>query len=159
MENIPAIEVRIYQDANETSLISLVHRTIKICYPRVYGSKVVDFFLEYHSREAFKERYKTGTIFLLYYQNILRGCGYLLKNEIGGVYVETEYQRQGLGKLLIREIIKVAKQKKLRYLWLDATPLAYEFYASLGFVEIDKKVDIIQGEELEYCKMHLELFA
>ncbi len=138
-------------------LVKHVHWTIKKCYPDIYEPAIVNFFLNYHNKSNLQSRLANGIFILGLYGTDVVACGYLLDNEIGGVYINPGYQRQGIGTKLVMELIKIANKKMLKLLWLDATPMALDFYLSIGFELIEKKTDIIKGKKLDYYRMHLHL--
>ena len=57
----------------------------------------------------------------------------LQNNSIGRVAVLKAYRRQGIGKLLMLEIIQQAKHEQRKFLKLSSQVHAVQFYAGLGF--------------------------
>jgi predicted GNAT family N-acyltransferase len=56
--------------------------------------------------------------------------------KIGQMVVHPNYQRQGLGKKLLAELIAIARQKDAQKIVLDARISAINFYQQLGFKKI-----------------------
>jgi predicted GNAT family N-acyltransferase len=56
--------------------------------------------------------------------------------KIGQMVVHPNYQRQGLGKKVLAELIKIAQQKNANKIVLDARISAVNFYQQLGFKKI-----------------------
>lgn len=56
--------------------------------------------------------------------------------KIGQMVVHPNYQRQGLGKKLLAELIAIAQQKDANQIVLDARISAVNFYQQLGFEKI-----------------------
>ena len=56
--------------------------------------------------------------------------------EVHSFFIDPDMKRQGIGRLLWNELVKYAKEKKLRKLILDADPTAVPFYQSLGFKKV-----------------------
>ena len=57
----------------------------------------------------------------------------LQNNSIGRVAVLKAYRRQGIGKLLMLEIIQQAKHEQSKFLKLSSQVHAVQFYTGLGF--------------------------
>jgi predicted GNAT family N-acyltransferase len=73
--------------------------------------------------------------------NLLLAYGQLTQQndrtyKIGQMVVHPNYQRQGLGKKLLAELIAIAKQKDAQKIVLDARIYAVNFYQQLGFEKI-----------------------
>ena len=70
--------------------------------------------------------------------------------EIERIYVAQSHQSQGIGRLLYKKAIQVAKDLSLSYIWLgvwEHNPKAIQFYESNGFVAFDKHVFILGDDE------------
>jgi GNAT superfamily N-acetyltransferase len=70
---------------------------------------------------------------------IVCGCACLLpdpkgpKGEVHAFFIDPDYQRQGVGRLLWQKLVERARAQKLVELRLDADPFAVSFYENLGF--------------------------
>ncbi|RZJ21374.1 GNAT family N-acetyltransferase [Acinetobacter sp. UBA3106] len=74
----------------------------------------------------------------------------LQNNSIGRVAVLKAYREQGIGKLLMLEIIQQAKHEQRQFLKLSSQVHAIQFYAGLGFVA--------QGDEYLDCGIpHIDM--
>ena len=74
----------------------------------------------------------------------------LQNNSIGRVAVLKAYRRQGIGKLLMLEIIQQAKHEQRKFLKLSSQVHAMQFYAGLGFT--------VQGEQYLDCGIpHIDM--
>lgn len=151
------VHFRFFNENDINELVAHIHHSIKDCYPKIYDLEVVDFFIDYHSKDNLRNKTHQGKFILGLYGRKIIACGYLLKNEIGGVYVRPEFQQQGTGRKIVLKLLAIAKEQKKSSVWLDATPLAYEFYLSLGFTLVEKLTDIVQGKTLDYYKMQFQI--
>lgn len=132
---------------------ALMHLTISACYPAIYPERVVQFFLNYHSPEEIRRRVKNGLVVALRDQDELRGTGFLMEEEMGGLYVHPDHQRKGYGRQIVEYLIKNALENKVFRIWLDATPLAKPLYDKLGFSLISPMLQMVGDARLEYFKM------
>ena len=89
--------------------------------------------------------------FVVYDQNQAIGTARLLQNNsIGRVAVLKQYRGEGIGLLLMKQIIQVAEQQKREYLKLSAQAYATGFYENLGF--------IVEGDEYLDCGIpHIDM--
>ncbi len=132
---------------------SLIYTTVKACYPAIYAPEIIRFYLDYHSLEEIYRRASTGVVLALAMDNFIRATGFLSQSEMGGVYVHPEYQRKGLGTIIIKNLFDIALEQKLPRIWLDATPFARPLYEKLGFMTVNPSVMFIEGKPLNYFKM------
>ncbi len=152
------VEIRRFAPKYFSEFVELVHSTIKEVYPKVYSKEVTDFFLEYHSARELERKSEKSTILLAFDGEQLIASGYLLKKEIGGVYVKTVYQGRGIGKYIVDELVKEAREKKYDHVWLDATLGAETFYQKSGFQLVEKMTDMIKSNvPLDYYRMYMKL--
>lgn len=80
--------------------------------------------------------------------------------EIERIYVLKEYHGKGVGQLLLRQAIKIARQKNAGYVWLgvwEENPRAINFYKKNGFVEFDKHIFKLGNDEQTDIMMKLKL--
>jgi len=71
--------------------------------------------------------------------DVVCGCACLLvdtngrSGEVHAFFIDPEWQRKGIGRLLWQKLAEQAKAKQLERLHLDADPFAVPFYKALGF--------------------------
>lgn len=69
--------------------------------------------------------------------------------EVHAFFIDPDYQRRGIGRLLWRKVLERASDLRLRTLVLDADPNAVPFYRAMGFVTIGEAPSgSIQGRML-----------
>jgi ribosomal protein S18 acetylase RimI-like enzyme len=73
--------------------------------------------------------------------------------ELDGLFVEPEFMRQGVGRLLVEDAARAARAAGLRRIEVTANPRAVGFYRRLGFVR-DGTVATRFGPGV---RMHLDL--
>ncbi|WP_054711449.1 GNAT family N-acetyltransferase [Bacillus sp. JCM 19041] len=70
--------------------------------------------------------------------------------EIERIYVRSKFQRQGLGKYLLKKAIEIAKEKDKRLIWLgvwEKNVNGIEFYNNMGFVKTGSHSFFMGDEE------------
>jgi len=112
------------------------------------------FIEEQHISEAdeWDEQDAISLHFVVYAQDQPIATARLLENNsIGRVAVLQQYRGEGIGKLLMQQIIQVAKQQNRAFLQLSAQVYAIRFYENLGFQ--------VQGEEYLDCEIpHIDMW-
>ncbi|WP_196888779.1 GNAT family N-acetyltransferase [Aureivirga sp. CE67] len=62
--------------------------------------------------------------------------------QLRAMAVDKAYQGKGVGKLFLGETLKLAKEKNIRKIWLNAREIAVPFYKSLGFSVVGDVFDV-----------------
>jgi predicted GNAT family N-acyltransferase len=113
----------------------IYQQACQLRYQLFYQPHGLSFDSVFNTQET--ESIHLGTI----EQNLLVAYGQLTQQnaqiyKIGQMVVHPHYQRQGLGKELLAELIAIAKQKNANKIVLDARISAINFYQQLGFRKI-----------------------
>jgi ribosomal protein S18 acetylase RimI-like enzyme len=66
---------------------------------------------------------------------------------IQDVMVHSDYRRQGIGKLIIRELVKYLRDNKLQWIGLISEPGYEHFYESLGFSRMEGYTPFLLKQE------------
>ena len=78
----------------------------------------------------------------------------LIDGHIGRVAVLNNYRGHGIGKLIMKELIKWAQDKSLEKVWLSSQWHAHSFYIDLGFVCVG---EIYIEAGIDHIKMYRTL--
>ncbi len=78
----------------------------------------------------------------------------LIDGHIGRVAVLKNYRGHGIGKLIMKELIKWAEDKSLEKVWLSSQWHAHSFYIDLGFVCVG---EIYIEAGIDHIKMYRTL--
>ena len=85
------------------------------------------------------------------------GCIVPKYNELRACYVKTNYSKLGIGRRIVNELETIAKSHHLKYLELDASINAKEFYQKCGYQIIEKSFhELKSGLKMECYKMRKE---
>lgn len=77
--------------------------------------------------------------------------------EIINLFVEEKYRRQGIGKKLVRTIMKVCKEESIENITLEVRPSNFEaqmLYSTLGFRVVTKRKNYYSDGEDAYVMMY-----
>ena len=77
--------------------------------------------------------------------------------EIHVVFVNSEYQRQGIGKALLKLMVQIAKGLGLSRLYLEAGINAVPFYAAFGFTADYEQLREYRGHHFLLTTMSMSL--
>ena len=125
--------IRPFNETDLNTLHRMIWRTIDISYSGVYPLLAVRFFKDYHSAKRILERNNVGEILILEENGVMLATGALIGNEITGVFVNPDNQRQGHGKAIITELEKIARAKGLPEIILSISLPSRIFYENLGY--------------------------
>ena len=88
---------------------------------------------------------------LAFVDGVPLGTGRILSDgHIGRVAVLKDYRGLGIGKLIMKELIKWAQDMSLEKVWLSSQWHAHSFYLDFGFVCVD---EIYKEAGIDHIKM------
>ena len=92
---------------------------------------------------------------LAFIDGLTIGTGRILSDgHIGRLAVLKKYRGQGAGKLIMKELMKWAKDMNLEKVWLSSQWHAHSFYLDLGFVCVG---EIYEEAGIDHIKMYRAL--
>ena len=93
-----------------------------------------EFFLKEHSPQNLIAKWKDTFAILVLDENKLIGVGRTKKNGwITHCFVDKEYRRKGIGKMIMKKLEKWLVEKNLKEIYLNSSPFALIFYKKLGY--------------------------
>lgn len=141
-------------DAEE--ITTLVQNTIRTVYPKYYPQKVVDFFIELHSKDNILKDIESGSVGCVKKDGKIIGTGCFIENHITRVYVIPDYQKQGYGTFIMNTLEEKIK-KNYNCITLDASLPACFMYEKRGYKTVHhEKYDLDKGVVLVYEIMQKE---
>lgn len=84
----------------------------------------------------------------------LIGASRLVDEKIERVVIKKEFRHKGIGEILVKHCLKVAKEMAIKKVSLIAVLKSYDFYIRLGFKEICKKE--VYGKEHMLVEKNIE---
>ncbi|MCL2383821.1 MAG: GNAT family N-acetyltransferase [Oscillospiraceae bacterium] len=150
------MEIRLMQDNDVDSLYAMIKRTAEISYPTFYPSETVDLVLEqYTSKELLRAKMEKGKFYIALEEKRIVGCGCILfdtkenTSEITTVYVEPDYQGQGIGKEIMRVLESDATREKMNCIITYAALTAIPFYKRFGYEHMNRELNFISNNPHE----------
>ncbi len=153
-----SICIRKFESSDLDDVKSLIYRTIDVCYRPVYNEESVNFFKEWHCGEHILEDAKEGYTIVLEKGDVMVGTGTILADEIKRVFVGPVFQKNGLGRLIMRKLEEKAVSSGLSTVKLDASLPSKKFYDLLGYITLEQtSLEVDNGKRLDYFKMEKSL--
>jgi GNAT superfamily N-acetyltransferase len=152
------IKIRKLKLSDLNAIRNLIHNIINICYSGVYNAEAIKYFKDYHNNENILKGAKEGYTIILVSNNQIIGTGTITGDYITRVFVNPEFQKQGLGKLLMQKLEEKALSAGIDTVKLDSSLPAKKFYDSLCYETIEKTfVEVENGKKLDYYIMEKRL--
>ncbi|MCL2762046.1 MAG: GNAT family N-acetyltransferase [Treponema sp.] len=148
------MEIKEYCEKYFNGIYEVIHKTIEEIYPKYYPKEAVDFFHNHHSKENMKKQLPNEYTLVIFENNIIIGTGSLSANEIKRFFILPEYQGNGYGKILLKELEKNINWEKYDTFILDSSLGAVKFYEKNGYgYKQYMTIDLPNGNALCYLEM------
>ena len=140
------------------SILTLIQDTIRTVYPRYYLPGIVDYFLDWHSRERVAAAVEAGQVAVLLDGGRLVGTGSREGNYIGRLFVLPECQGRGWGSLILARLEAEAAKEKHTAVWLSASLPAVCLYDRRGYRTVEhRREETKDGSMLVWDVMEKQL--
>ena len=116
-----------------SEVYELIQRTIAEIYTRYYSDEAVRFFSELHSEKNILKDILDGKVYAVTLGQDVVGTGTLNGDHIRRVFVLPQFQRQGIGTLIM-DFFESKIIKNHGAAWLDSSLPAGKFYKNRGYV-------------------------
>lgn len=144
------MEIRKAEAADADVIYSLVQDSIKHAYGKYYNADELQFFIDWHVKEAVTNDINKGAVYVL-----TDGADVLATCTVDGSYitrlfVDKAHMRRGCGSFILQFIEKQLLDE-YGYCLLATSIPAKEFYLKRGYGIIDKQeVEIKDGVFMQY---------
>ena len=155
---LPNIRLRQMKETELQAVYKLVQNTIQISYAGVYPPEAIEFFKNYHSTENILKDLATGYIVVAEADGRILGTGTLLGTDVRRVFIDPEYQRHGIGKIIAKKLERKAKSLELEKLQLSASLRSRRFWETMGFVSAGEfALPVANDKKLIFYEMSKEI--
>ena len=146
------MDIRLIKKDDVNKIIDFINRNYDEVIIKVHSKDVLERFKEHNTLENWKNQMKWKEIFVVEEDGEVIATGALVnfgnnsipKYSISNFFVEPQKHRKGIGKLLIKHILEIAKDKEIKCLHVPSSRTGFEFYKRVGFTK-----DNIQDDELD----------
>jgi N-acetylglutamate synthase-like GNAT family acetyltransferase len=134
----PALE----NDADDISAVIL--RALRETNAKDYTREIIERIEQSFSRDSVRQLMGKRVVFVATIGSRIVGTASLDGSVVRTVFVAPDVQARGIGKLLMAEIERAARERDIRTLTVPSSVTAETFYARLGFRAVR---DSYYGEE------------
>jgi GNAT superfamily N-acetyltransferase len=148
------VKVREFRPGDLGMVKLLIDETIEASY-RNYPKEFLEYWIgDYHSEENILKDARNGLILVAVCDKKNVGTGTLVGSEIQRIFVCPQYQRKGIGKLVMKGLERQAKAQRIESVNLTSTATSKKFYDALGYSAMESRIFSIEsGREIGYHRM------
>ena len=145
--------IRLFSKSDLAALHRLIADTIERCYIGVYPPKAIRYFLDYHAPENVLRDAEAGITLVGWLDEKPVVTATLTNNYVCRVFVHPKHQGQGFGTKIAEDKEKLAVEKGIQILKLDASLTSRRFWERLGWRVAAHEVEMVEDQPLEYFGM------
>jgi GNAT superfamily N-acetyltransferase len=162
MSSKEQVRVREFEPSDLEEVRDLINRTINVCYGDFYLKEILNYFDMFHWGGNILKAARDGYTIVADFGELSRAeshgkivaTGSLAGEVILRVFVDPEHQKQGLGRMIMKELEMRASANGVQAVRLRALANARKFYESLGYRTVAQgAVEVDNGGHLEYYEM------
>lgn len=127
------LEFRKATHLDAATLSSMIKRTIRASNSKDYDQQSIDLLCAIFEPDQVVERIRDELIFLCFLGASLVGTVGLKRDYLRSLFVEPNYQKQGIGKVLVEHIEELAQENAISEIMLHSSLTAQDFYTALGY--------------------------
>lgn len=144
------MEIRKADTADADVIYSLVQDTINHAYGKYYNADELQFFIDWHSKDAVINDINKGEVYVLTEGAVVLATCTADGSHIARLFVDKAHMRRGCGSFILQFIEKQLLEE-YGYCLLDTSIPAKEFYLKRGYCVTDKQeVEIKDGVFMQY---------
>ena len=135
------ITVRKFKDDDGLEASDLIRKVLLELNSRDYPESVIQFLYNEFSPESIIKLSKDRLFLVAEEKGKIIGTITFTDNYIATVFVNPKEHGRGIGKKLMYTVEDIARKRKLKWIKLDASITAVEFYKKLGYSMEEKRDD------------------
>lgn len=144
------MEIRKADTADADVIYSLVQNTINHAYGKYYNADELQFFIDWHSKDAVINDINKGEVYVLTDGAVVLATCTADGSYITRLFVDKAHMRRGCGSFIL-QFIENQLLEEYGYCLLDTSIPAKEFYLKRGYCVTDKQeVEIKDGVFMQY---------
>lgn len=133
----------------------MIQKTIRTSQKSIYQPDLLEKCIHNFDLEKFSVKAQKVEFFIATETTTQKVVGIigLKNNELKTFFVDPNYQGKGIGRLLYNRLEQTARERKVKILTLNGSPLGEQAYLKFGFHKIKTITDSLDGIEFQDAYM------
>lgn len=138
--------------------LQVIHKSLIISNGPDYPKKIIDYQAQVHyTEEWLKKKIETNYFIVATVNAEIVGVGSAKKNELQHIFIDPDYQKNGIGKAIVTHLEQYCKELNYTEVVLEPSITGLEFYKKLGYELIKNEPVEWLGEKLQAMLMKKKL--
>lgn len=146
------MKIRRFSSLDKNKVSYLIRRCLNKINSKDYTAEQIAFLCKEFTPSKVFQRFKDRDSFVATQENKILGCITLKSSEIGSLFVNPSYTRQGVGSYLYSYVENLAMRRGLTELYVNSSKTAVVFYKNKGYVLKNKNLHAFGGNTYIMCK-------
>lgn len=151
------IIIRPFIDNDANDISEIIIECLKNLSNQFYDDEAINTLCSLYTPQHILYYSKLDNIFTALSNSMIVGTISLYGDMIRNLFVKRDFQKKGIGKLLMDFIDTLAKEKNISTLYVNSNLSAYNFYQSLGFSFKKVKIEKIGNSFIKTVFMEKKL--
>lgn len=140
--------IRKFEPPGAEAVSNLIRQTMKISNSPDYPAEILQPLIDYFSPPKIAELNLDRDCLIAETDNRIVGTIALEDAELFSFFVRPDYQGKGVGKLLLKEIERLAAERGVRQISVGSSITAVSFYLKMDYRETGDSIDGAGGKLL-----------
>jgi len=138
--------------------LECIHKSVEISNSQDYPPSIIEYQLDEHYTKEWLERVIQSRFFIVaLIDGIVTGTGCLHGNEVKTVFVHPDYQRKGVGRLIMEALEGQARRMNYGEIELKSSITGYSFYQKINYRLVEEISEDILGHTVTTYRMKKSL--
>lgn len=153
------ISIRPYVTGDAPALTSLFHASVRQIGSRDYSAAQIEAWApRFIDEQLFGRRCASKSTWVAEILGRIAGFSDLESDgHVDMLYVHPDFERRGVARALLRHVEDLARAKRLRRLYTEASITARPVFEAVGFRTIVPQIVTVRGESLTNYRMEKQL--
>ena len=139
------MRIRKFRNQDAKQVCNVLRRSQKEVLSKYYKKVIIDTFCKRITQKRMIQRAKEQEIFVAVEGKRVLGINGLIGNEIRRFHVLPNYHGKGVGKLLMQNVERIARERGIRKLIVKSSINAEGFYKKMGFKRVRKIMEAVEN--------------
>ncbi|MFA5127630.1 MAG: GNAT family N-acetyltransferase [Patescibacteria group bacterium] len=157
--DISMIKIRKLKEGDIVKVVRLWRRAERITLKDYYPKKIIEWYCKNNTKRNIVNKLKTTKFWVAEDFKKNKIAGFIAKrdNVVKFFFVDPNYQRKGIGRMLFEKFIKQAVKNGDKYIFVKSSHYAIPIYKKFGFKIVKKIYRIIEGQKIYDTLMNYKI--